>query len=105
MLPLPNGKIRALDKIYPIVYLDAMYFKVRSNSKIVNKASYIYLGYTMEEYKDIFGIWVNEAEGAKFWLSICNDLKNRGTKEILIACMDGLKGVPQTIKTVFPSVS
>ena len=96
---------RMLDKIYPIVYLDAMYFKVRSNGKIVNKAVYICLGYTMEGYKDILGIWVDEAEGAKFWLSICNDLKNRGVKEILIACMDGLKGLPQAIQTVFPSAN
>ena len=95
---------RMLDEIYPIVYLDAMYFKVRSNGKIVNKAVYICLGYTLEGYKDILGIWVDEAEGAKFWLSICNDLKNRGVKKILIACMDGLKGFPQAIKTVFPTV-
>lgn len=97
-------KNRMLDEIYPIVYLDAMYFKVRSNGKIVNKAVYICLGYTLEGYKDILGIWVDEAEGAKFWLSICNDLKNRGVKKILIACMDGLKGLPQVIKTVFPTV-
>ena len=96
---------RMLDKIYPIVYLDAMYFKVRSNGKIVNKAVYICLGYTMEGYKDILGLWVDEAEGAKFWLGICNDLKNRGVKEILIACMDGLKGLPQAIQTVFPSAN
>ena len=96
---------RMLDKIYPIVYLDAMYFKVRSNGKIVNKAVYICLGYTMEGYKDILGLWVDEAEGAKFWLGICNDLKNRGIKEILIACMDGLKGLPQAIQTVFPSAN
>lgn len=95
---------RMLDEIYPIVYLDAMYFKVRSNGKIVNKAVYICLGYTLEGYKDILGIWVDEAEGAKFWLSICNDLKNRGVKKILIACMDGLKGLPQAIKTVSPTV-
>ena len=95
---------RMLDEIYPIVYLDAMYFKVRSNGKIVNKAVYICLGYTLEGYKDILGIWVDESEGAKFWLSICNDLKNRGVKKILIACMDGLKGLPQAIKTVFPTV-
>lgn len=95
---------RMLDEIYPIVYLDAMYFKVRSNGKIVNKAVYICLGYTLEGYKDILGIWVDETEGAKFWLSICNDLKNRGVKKILIACMDGLKGLPQVIKTVFPTV-
>lgn len=96
---------RMLDKIYPIVYLDAMYFKVRSNGKIVNKAVYICLGYSMEGYKDILGLWVDEAEGAKFWLSICNDLKNRGVKNILIACMDGLKGLPQAIKTVFPEAN
>ena len=96
---------RMLDKIYPIVYLDAMYFKVRSNGKIVNKAVYICLGYTMEGYKDILGLWVDEAEGAKFWLGICNDLKNRGVKEILIACMDGLKGLPQAIQAVFPSAN
>lgn len=89
---------RMLDKIYPIVYLDAMYFKVRGNGKIC-------LGYTMEGYKDILGLWVDEAEGAKFWLGICNDLKNRGVKEILIACMDGLKGLPQAIQTVFPSAN
>ena len=96
---------RMLDKIYPIVYLDAMYFKVRSNGKIVNKAVYICLGYSMEGYKDILGLWVDEAEGAKFWLSICNDLKNRGVKNILIACMDGLKGLPQALKTVFPEAN
>ena len=96
---------RMLDKIYPIVYLDAMYFKVRSNGKIVNKAVYICLGYSMEGYKDILGLWVDEAEGAKFWLSICNDLKNRGVKNILIACMDGLKGLPQALKTVFPDAN
>lgn len=96
---------RSLDKIYPIVYLDAMYFKVRSNGKIVNKAVYICLGYNMQGYKEILGSWVDEAEGAKFWLKICTDLKNRGVKEILIACMDGLKGLPEAIKTVFPSVN
>jgi putative transposase len=96
---------RSLDKIYPIVYLDAMYFKVRSNGKIVNKAVYICLGYNMQGYKEILGSWVDEAEGAKFWLKICTDLKNRGVKEILIACMDGLKGLPEAIKAVFPSVN
>jgi transposase-like protein len=59
----------------------------------------------MKGYKDILGIWIGEAEGAKFWLSVCNDLKNRGVKEILIACMDGLKGLSDAIKSVFPDVS
>lgn len=96
---------RSLEKVYPIVYLDALYFKVRSNGKIVNKVVYICLGYNMKGYKEILGSWVDEAEGAKFWLKICTDLKNRGVKEILIACMDGLKGLPEAIKTVFPSVN
>jgi putative transposase len=96
---------RSLDKVYPIVYLDAMYFKVRSNGKIINKAVYICLGYNMQGYKEILGSWVDEAEGAKFWLKICTDLKNRGVREILIACMDGLKGLPEAIKAVFPSVN
>lgn len=96
---------RMLDSIYPIIYLDAMYFKVRSNGKIVNKAVYICLGYTMQEHKDILGIGGDEVRGSKFWLGICNDLKNRVVKQVLIACMDGLKGLPQAIKTVFHSVN
>ena len=93
---------RMLDKIYPIVYLDAMYFKVRSNGKIVNKAVYICLGYTMEGYKDILGLWVDEAEGAKFWLGICNDLKNRGVKDVLIFSVDGLPGFKEAISASYP---
>jgi len=96
---------RVLDDVYPIIYLDAMYFKVRSNGRIVNKAVYICLGYNLDGYKDILGIWVDEAEGAKFWLGICNDLKNRGVKKVLIACMDGLKGLPLAIQTVFPNAA
>mgnify|MGYP001342996148 CR=1 FL=1 len=96
---------RMLDEIYPIVYMDAVHFKVREENKIVTKAAYICMALDMEGYKDILGIWIGEAEGAKFWLSVCNDLKNRGVKEILIACMDGLKGLPDAIKTVFPDVS
>ena len=93
---------RMLDEIYPIVYLDAMYFKVRSNGKIVNKAVYICLGYTMEGYKDILGLWVDEAEGAKFWLGICNDLKNRGVKDVLIFSVDGLPGFKEAISASYP---
>ena len=62
------------------------------------------MGIDMEGYKDILGIWIGEAEGAKFWLSVCNDLSNRGVKDILITCMDGLKGLPDAIKSVFPNV-
>ncbi len=95
---------RMLDKVYPIVYMDAIHFKVREDNKIVSKAAYICLGIDMNGYKDILGIWIGEAEGAKFWLSVCNDLNNRGVKDILIACMDGLRGLPEAIKAVFPNV-
>lgn len=96
---------RMLDKIYPIVYMDAMHFKVRDDNRIVSKAAYICMAYDMSGHKDILGIWVGESEGAKFWLAVCNDLKNRGVQEILIACMDGLKGLPDAIKTVYPDVN
>ena len=96
---------RMLDEVYPIVYMDAIHFKVRDEHRIVTKAAYICLGIDMEGIKDILGIWIGESEGAKFWLSVCNDLSNRGVKDICIACMDGLKGLPEAIKTVFPNVS
>jgi Transposase and inactivated derivatives len=96
---------RPLDAIYPIVYMDAVHFKVRDDHKIVSKAAYICMAIDIKGYKDILGIWVGEQEGAKFWLSVCNDLKNRGVQDILIACMDGLKGLPDAIKCVFPNVS
>ena len=96
---------RELDEIYPIVYMDAMHFKVRDDNKIVSKAAYICMALDMKGKKDILGIWIGESEGAKFWLSVCNDLKNRGVDDILIACMDGLKGLPEAIKTVYPDVS
>lgn len=96
---------RALDSVYPIVYMDAVHFKVREEHRIVSKAAYICMALDMKGYKDILGIWVGEQEGAKFWLSVCNDLKNRGVKDILIACMDGLKGLPDAIKAVFPEVN
>lgn len=95
---------RMLDEIYPIVYMDAIHFKVRDDHRIVTKAAYICMGIDMEGYKDILGIWIGEAEGAKFWLSVCNDLSNRGVKDIFIACMDGLKGLPDAVRTVFPNV-
>ena len=96
---------RELNEIYPIVYMDAMHFKVRDDNKIVSKAAYICMALDMKGKKDILGIWIGESEGAKFWLSVCNDLKNRGVDDILIACMDGLKGLPEAIKTVYPDVS
>lgn len=96
---------RMLDEVYPIVYMDTIHFKVRDEHRIVTKAAYICLGIDMDGIKDILGIWIGESEGAKFWLSVCKDLSNRGVKDICIACMDGLKGLPEAIKTVFPNVS
>lgn len=96
---------RTLEDVYPIVYMDAIHFKVREEHRIVTKAAYICMARNMKGYKDILGIWIGEHEGAKFWLSVCNDLKNRGIKDIIIACMDGLKGLPEAIKVVFPNVN
>lgn len=96
---------RSLESIYPIVYMDAIHYKVKEEHQIVSKAAYICMALDMKGYKDILGIWIGEQEGAKFWLSVCNDLKNRGVKDIIIACMDGLKGLPDAIKAVFPQVN
>ena len=93
---------RTLDGFYPVVFLDAVHYKVREEGRIVTKASYVALGINAEGRKDILGIWIGENEGAKFWLKVCNELKNRGVKYILIACIDGLPGFPDAIKTVFP---
>jgi transposase-like protein len=93
---------RPLDRVYPIVFLDAIHFKVRKEGKIVNKAAYSVLGINIEGYKEILGIWIGENESAKFWLGVCNDLKNRGVEDILIACKDGLSGFSEAINTVFP---
>ena len=96
---------RSLDPLYPIVYMDAIHFKVREEHRIVSKAAYICMALDIKGHKDILGIWVGEQEGAKFWLSVCNDLKSRGVKDIIIACMDGLKGLPDAVKLVFPEVN
>ena len=79
-----------------------MHFKVREEGRIVTKAAYVALGVNGEGFKDILGIWIGENEGAKFWLKVCNELKNRGVQDILIACIDGLNGFPDAIRTVFP---
>lgn len=93
---------RPLNPVYPIVYLDAMVIKVRHNGHIINKSLYIAMGVDMEGKKDILGLWLAENEGAKFWLSVLNELKNRGVEDILIACCDGLSGFPEAINTAFP---
>lgn len=93
---------RLLERVYPIVFLDAIHFKVRKENRVVNKAAYTVLGINMEGKKDILGIWVGESESASFWLGVCNDLKNRGVEDILIACKDGLSGFSEAINSAFP---
>jgi putative transposase len=93
---------RALEPIYGIVYLDALYVKMRHEGRVENRAVYVAIGVDLEGKKDVLGLWCSANEGAKFWLSVLTDLKNRGVKDMLIVCVDGLKGFPQAIEAVFP---
>ena len=96
---------RPLEEIYPIIFLDAMHFKCSDNSnnnKVSSKAFYTVLGINQEGKKDVLGLYLSESEGSNFWLSVLTDLNNRGVKDILIACIDGLKGFPEAINTIFP---
>lgn len=93
---------RPLDAVYPIVYLDCIVVKIRQDKKIINKSIYLALGVNMDGHKELLGMWLSENEGAKFWLNVLTELQNRGVKDILIACVDGLKGFPDAIQTVFP---
>lgn len=102
MPQIAEWQSRPLDKIYPVVFLDAIHFKVRKDNRIINKAAYSVLGINMAGYKDILGIWIGENESASFWLNVCNELKNRGVSDILIACKDGLTGFSEAISAVFP---
>jgi putative transposase len=93
---------RPLDDVYPIMYLDAVRVKVRHDGRVINKAVYLAIGVTMNGVKEVLGMWTAETEGAKFWLQVVTELKNRGVKDIFIACVDGLKGFPEAIEAVFP---
>lgn len=93
---------RPLDEAYPIVYLDAVRVKVRHDGRVINKAVYLAIAVTFNGVKEVLGMWTAETEGAKFWLSVVTELKNRGVKDIFIACVDGLKGFPEAIEAVFP---
>ena len=93
---------RPIDEIYPIVFFDAVRMKIRDEGHVVNKAAYLAVGIDMDGIKDVLGIWIEKNEGAKFWLSVFTELKNRGMKDVLIACVDGLKGLPEAIESVFP---
>jgi putative transposase len=103
LLPLiTEWRNRPLETMYPIVFLDAMHFKVREEGKVVSKAFYTVLGVNKEGIKDILGMYFSETEGAHFWLGALNDLRSRGVEDILIASIDGLKGFPEAILKVFP---
>jgi putative transposase len=93
---------RPLDAVYPILYLDALVVKVRESSHIQNKAVHWIIGINTLGRKEVLGLWVTQNEGAKFWLQVLTDLKNRGVKDIFIACVDGLTGFPEAIETAFP---
>lgn len=93
---------RPLDPLYPIVYFDAIVVKTREDGRTVNKSVYLALAVNMEGQKELLGLWISLNEGAKFWLNVMTELQNRGLKDIFITCVDGLKGFPEAIETVFP---
>ncbi|MDR7019146.1 transposase-like protein [Aeromonas salmonicida] len=93
---------RPLDPLYTIVYLDCIVLKIRANQRVINKSLYLALGINMEGHKELLGLWLAETEGAKFWLSVLTELKNCGLEDILIACVDGLKGFPDAIAVEYP---
>ena len=96
-----NWQSRPLDPVYPIVYMDALYVKMRDNGHVQNRAVYVALGVNLEGHKEVLGLWTSANEGAKFWLQVLTELQNRGVKDIFIACVDGLKGFPEAIESVF----
>ena len=93
---------RPLDAVYPIVYLDCIVVKIRQDKRVINKSIFLALGINTEGHKELMGMWIAENEGAKFWLNVLTELQQRGVEDILIACVDGLKGFPDAINTVFP---
>lgn len=99
---ITQWQARPLDALYPIVYLDCIVIKIRDNMRVINKSIYLALGVNMEGHKDLLGLWMSDNEGAKFWLSVLTELRTRGVQDILIACVDGLKGFPDAIAAEYP---
>ena len=93
---------RSLEAVYPIVYLDALFVSIRDGGTVVKKAVYVALGMTLEGQRDVLGFWIEQNEGARFWLSVLTDLKNRGVEDIFFVCCDGLTGFPQAVEAAFP---
>ena len=102
MPQISEWRSRALESVYAIVFLDAMFFKVRQDNKVTTKVLYNVMGITSSGHKEILGFYTCESEGSHFWLSVLNDLKARGVKDILIICIDDLKGFPEAIASSFP---
>ena len=96
---------RPLDEVYPIIIFDALRVKIRDEGTVRNKAVYLALGFTIEGHKEVLGLWIEQTEGAKFWLRVMNEIKNRGVNDVFIAVVDGLKGFPDAINAVFPETS
>ncbi|WP_397390581.1 IS256 family transposase, partial [Polynucleobacter sp.] len=99
---ITDWQARPLNAIYPIAYLDCIVVKIRENLQVINKSIYLALGVDMDGHQELLGLWISENEGAKFWLSVLTELKSRGVQDILITCIDGLKGFPQAIASEFP---
>ena len=104
LLPeLQSWRERDLDPVYPIVWLDAIHYKIKENGRFVTKAVYTILALNIQGKKELLGLYLSDAEGAHYWLSVLTDLQNRGVTDILIACVDGLKGFPEAIETIYPN--
>src|SRR5690242_18314594 len=95
-------QMRPLEPVYPIIYVDCLVVNVRENQRVLNKALYLVLAVNLEGHKELLGMWMAQTEGAKFWLSVLTEVQNRGMKDIFIACVDGLSGLPEAIETVYP---
>ncbi len=96
---------RPLEDVYPVIFLDAMVLKIRENGSVQRRACYLALGVTLEGDRDVLGLWFQETEGAKFWMQVLGELKHRGVRDILICCVDGLKGFPEAIEVIFPQTT
>src|SRR5262245_14008745 len=94
---------RPLEDVYPVMFLDALVLKIREGGTVQRRACYLALGVTVEGERDVLGMWFQETEGAKFWMQVLNELKQRGVQDILLCCVDGLKGFPEVIEAIYPA--
>jgi len=96
---------RPLDDVYPVIFLDALVLKIREGGTVQRRACYLALGVTVEGERDVLGMWFQETEGAKFWMQVLSELKQRGVSDILLCCVDGLKGFPEAIEAIYPTTT